>query len=70
MNAQDISANANDISLSPAATEGHSKLCDIWPTVKEGLQILEEALKNPVLKVIIGTIIAAGDAIVGKICGS
>lgn len=68
MDSQDILNNADNISLTPAATEGHSKLCDIWPTVKEGLEILKSLLKNPVLQVVIGSIIAAGDAIIGKIC--
>ena len=68
MDSQHILKNADNISLTPAATEGHSKLCDIWPTVKEGLEILKSLLKNPVLQVVIGSIIAAGDAIIGKIC--
>ena len=68
MNSQHILENADSISLTPAATEGHSKLCDIWPTVKEGLEILKSLLKNPVLQVVIGSIIAAGDAIIGRIC--
>lgn len=68
MDSQQILDNADNISLTPAATEGHSKLCDIWPTVKEGLEILKSLLKNPVLQVVISSIIAAGDAIIGKIC--
>lgn len=68
MDSEHILKNADKISLTPAATEGHSKLCDIWPTVKEGLEILKSILKNPVLQVVIGSIIAAGDAIIGKIC--
>lgn len=69
MNTQEISANVNNISLAPAVTDEHNKLCTIWPTVKEGLEILASVIKNPVVKVVIGTVIAAGDAIIGKICG-
>lgn len=68
MDSQNILKNAGNISLTSAATEQHSKLCDIWPTVKEGLEILKTFIKNPVLQAIISSIIAAGDAIIGKIC--
>jgi len=68
MSTQEILANADNISLEPAATQDHSRLCEIWPIVKEGLEILKDFIKNPVLKAIIGSIIAAGDAIIGKIC--
>jgi len=68
MNTQDILKNANNISLDEGVLEGPSKLCEIWPVVKEGLELLAAALKNPALKVIIGVIVAAGDAIIGKIC--
>ncbi len=68
MNTQEILKNADSISLDQAALDGQSKLCEIWPTVKEGLQILAEVIKNPVVKLTINAIIAAGDAIIGKIC--
>jgi hypothetical protein len=68
MNTQEILSNADNISLEEAALAGKSKLCDIWPTVKEGLEILAGLIKNPVVKLTINAIIAAGDAIIGKIC--
>lgn len=69
MNTQEISANVNDISLTPVATADHSKLCEIWPTVKEGLEILVTFIKNPFVKLSINAVIAAGDAIMKNICG-
>ncbi len=68
MNTKEIAANVNNISLESSATAGGNKLCEIWPIAKEGLELLEAAVKNPALKVIIGVIVAAGDAITGKIC--
>ncbi|MVN23275.1 hypothetical protein [Mucilaginibacter arboris] len=69
MDTKEILNNANSISLEPAATEGNqSELCKIWPTAKQALEILQGLIKNPALKVIISTIIAAGDAIIGKVC--
>ena len=68
MNTQEIAQNVDNISLTPAATADHNKLCDIWPTVKEGLVILASVIKNPIVKLTINGIIAAGDAIIGKIC--
>jgi len=67
MNTQEILSNANNISLE-TTTDAHSKLCDIWPTVKQGLQLLAEIIKNPIVKFTISGLIAAGDAIIGKIC--
>ena len=68
METHEISANVNNISLTEAAAADHSKLCNLWPTVKEGLQLLAGLINNPVVKVIISTVISAGDAIIGRIC--
>jgi hypothetical protein len=68
MNTQEILKNADSISLDETALVGQSKLCQLWPTVKEGLQLLAALIKNPVVKISIEAIIAAGDAIIGKIC--
>ncbi|MGZ3873666.1 MAG: hypothetical protein ACXVJD_12160 [Mucilaginibacter sp.] len=68
MSTQQIPDSVNNISLVPASAEDHSKLCDIWPTVKEGLEILERLIRNPIVKGIINTVISAGDAIIGQIC--
>ena len=68
MNTQEISKNVDSISLDETALAGQSKLCQLWPTVEEGLQVLEGLIKNPIVKVSIEAIIAAGDAIIGKIC--
>ncbi len=68
MNTKEISDNVNSISLDEAALADHGKICEIWPVVKEGLELLKSLIKNIALKGIIDTIIAVGDAIIGKIC--
>ena len=68
MNTQQISKNVDNISLEQVASDGQSELCKLWPNVKQGLQLLEALIKNPIVKVSIEAIIAAGDAIIGKIC--
>lgn len=67
MKESEILSNVENISLSQRAID-ENKLCDIWPTVKMGLEILKDLIKNPVVKYTIAGIIAAGDAIIGKIC--
>jgi len=67
MNTEEILKNADNISLTDAANS--SKLCAIWPEVKAGLQLLINVIKNPIVKLSIDAIIAAGDAITAKICG-
>ena len=69
METKEILANAGNISLEQADAGVQSKLCSIWPTVKEGLEILSTVVKNPIVKVVISTVITAGDAIVGQVCG-
>ncbi|HVW97893.1 MAG TPA: hypothetical protein VHA56_18125 [Mucilaginibacter sp.] len=69
METNEILANAGNISLNQAAPSDHSKLCEIWPKVKEGLQLLSAVIKNPVVKAVISTVIAAGDAVTKQLCG-
>lgn len=68
MKTQEILDNADSISLEATATQNHGQLCTIWPTVKEGLTLLKEFIKNPIVKLSIAGLITAGDAIVGRIC--
>ena len=68
MNTQDILAHSSHISLDPAAVKKANKLCEIWPTVKEGLTLLGGIIKNPVVKITISAVTAAGDAVMDKIC--
>jgi hypothetical protein len=67
-NAKSISENKNDISLVSVPAAATSKFCEVWPTAKTGLELLTGVIKNPVLKVIIGTVVAAGDAVASRIC--
>ncbi|HWZ13591.1 MAG TPA: hypothetical protein VNW95_00030 [Mucilaginibacter sp.] len=68
MNTQEILKNANNISLEKAAFESQGKFCELWPTVKEGLQLLEGFIKNPIVKASIEVLISAGDAISSRVC--
>ena len=71
VSAATIQKNAGDISLVSAkkrASAKTNKFCEVWPTAKVGLQLLQDVIKNPVVKVIINTVIAAGDAVATKIC--
>ena len=69
MDTQEILDNADSISLQPAALENNqSELCKIWPVSKHALELLKGLVKDPILKVIIGAVIAGGDAVIGKVC--
>lgn len=69
MDTQEILDNADSISLEAAALEGnHSELCKIWPVAKQALEILAGLVTNIILKKAIQLIIAAGDAVIGKVC--
>jgi hypothetical protein len=68
MNTNQILAESDNISLNATSAENQSKLCDTWPLVKQGLTLLSEVIKNPIIRVLISSIIAAGDAITSKIC--
>ncbi|MBW4890680.1 hypothetical protein KXQ82_13170 [Mucilaginibacter sp. HMF5004] len=67
MEIKDIKAHADSISLNQAALNSN-RLCEIWPTVKEGLQLLQGAITNPFVKASIGVLIATGEAIMSRIC--
>ena len=60
--------NANDITLVGAQSD-KQKFCEIWPTVKTGLELLVGLIKNPIAKGAIQIVITAGSAIASKICG-
>jgi hypothetical protein len=49
--------------------EGKSEFCKIWPTVKQGLEMLKAMVKNPLAKAAIEAVIVAGTAIAKSICG-
>lgn len=66
MKTSEILSNVESISLNKKADD-NAKLVTIWPTVKIGLNLLQSIIKNPIVKYTIAGIIAAGDAIIGKI---
>lgn len=42
--------------------------CNGWPAAKTVLESIAAMIKNPIVKVIIGIVIKAGDALSAKIC--
>jgi hypothetical protein len=67
-NAKTITSNAKDISLVSAPAGSKNKFCEVWPTAKTALEILQSVVKNPAVKLIISTVIATGDAVASRIC--
>lgn len=68
MNTTDIINNKADISITETAA-AKNQFCQVWPSVKTGLELLQNLLKNPIAKAAVGIVIAAGDGVSGKICG-
>lgn len=50
-----------DISLETSAEK--TSFCEVWPTAKSALQLLQAIIKNPVVKSVIGIVITTGDSI-------
>lgn len=63
-----IVKDAKNISLVLPKGTSRTGFCEIWPTAKTALGLLKDMVKNPALKVIIGTIISAGDAVSSRVC--
>jgi hypothetical protein len=51
-----------DLATSPATQSAKDEFCKAWPSVKAGLGILLQIVKDPVSKMVIGLVIAVGDA--------
>ena len=68
MDTQSIVTNGQDISLDAAGK--NAEFCKVWPEVQEGLQLLQGLVKNPFVKVSIGAVIAAGQAVSQQVCGA
>lgn len=69
MSKNPILTDAKNISLNLPKGSSRTGFCEIWPTAKTALNLLKDIIKNPALKVIIGTIISAGDAVSSRVCG-
>lgn len=67
MNTQAIVDNRADISLNQV--ENQNQFCTIWPSAKQGLELLQQLIRNPIAKGAISVVIAAGDAVSKTICG-
>ena len=67
MDTQSIVTDGQNISLDAAGR--NAEFCKAWPEVEVGLQLLQGLVKNPFVKVSIGAVIAAGQAVSQKVCG-
>lgn len=52
-------ANVKDVSLS--ASPESVNFCNYWPAAKTGLQLMEQIIKNPVVKGVIKMLVELGD---------
>lgn len=55
------------ISLEGTA-DAQKKFCGAWPEIKAGLFLLQNIVKNPIVKGVINVIVNAGDAVASTIC--
>ena len=50
MTTKQIQENGNDITLDEAGVAANqSKFCDIWPSARQGLEMLKDLTKNPLV---------------------
>lgn len=66
-------SNFEDISYDAQATTGAGQsakdiFCKGWPVAKTVLESIAAMIKNPFVKIIIGIVTKAGDALSTKIC--
>ena len=59
--------NIQDISLNESGNL-KQEFCKLWPSVKNGLELLAKLVKNPIAKGAINLVISAGDTISSSIC--
>lgn len=73
MNSEQITSKADDITLESAPVSGPAAattFCDLWPSARQGLDMLKSMIKNPIAKGSISVVIAAGDAVASRKCPS
>ncbi len=66
-------ATLKDVTIDENAKHENGELaknifCDGWPATKVTLESVSLLIKNPIVKLIIGIVINAGDALSTKIC--
>jgi hypothetical protein len=69
MTPKEIIHHYDDITLAKSSEATQGKFCEIWPKVKEGLELLQKIIKNPIAKAAVGIVIGAGDAVAKNLCG-
>lgn len=66
MTREEVIQNVNSLPVVEINSDAKDTFCKIWPTVKEGLQLLIKAV--PALTFFINLVIVGGDALSGRIC--
>jgi len=66
MTKEEVIQNVNSIPDAAISGDVKSAFCKLWPTVKEGLQLLAKAV--PALTFFINLVVIGGDALSKKIC--
>ena len=66
MTKEEVVQNVNSIPEGAISGDVRSTFCSVWPTVKEGLQLLAKAV--PALTFFINLVVIGGDALSKKIC--
>jgi hypothetical protein len=67
MTPEQIMRKGKDITLENVEKK-QKKFCEVWPNAKIGLELLIEMTKNPMVKGVIGIVIAGGDVVAKKVC--
>lgn len=70
MTPEEIQNQSMDITLTEAARGQNNRFCELWPSAKQGLVLLRDFIKNPIVKATVTVIISAGDAVSSQICGN
>ncbi|MEO8447900.1 MAG: hypothetical protein ABI528_10415 [bacterium] len=58
----EIKIDASKITLEGSKAE-KMDFCAVWPATRQGLDYLRSIVSNPIVKLIVGVIISAGNAI-------
>lgn len=60
LNAENFNVDDESVDAKALAAAG-SRFCELWPSVKEGLELLKTIIKKPVLRFAINALIKFGD---------
>jgi hypothetical protein len=66
---ENILKDAKKISLQGSKAE-RIDFCSVWPSARQGLELLRNIITNPIARGAISLVIAAGDAVSSQICNN